>query len=39
MLLYPQGKSSKYPVYRKLDGPQNQSGSLGKEKNLAPAGN
>jgi hypothetical protein len=35
-LLYPQGKSPWYPVDRRLDGPQSQSGCSGEEKNSQP---
>jgi hypothetical protein len=35
-LLYPQGKSPFYPLDRKLDGPQSQSGYGGEEKNSQP---
>jgi hypothetical protein len=31
--LYPQGKSPWYPSYRRLGGPQSQSGHDGEEKN------
>jgi hypothetical protein len=37
--LYPWGNSPTCPLYRRLDGPQNRSGSYEEEKNLAPAGN
>jgi len=33
--LYSQGKSSWYPLDRRLGGPQSQSGSSGKEKKKA----
>jgi hypothetical protein len=36
-LLYPQGKSPRYPLDRRLGGPQSRSGRYGEEKNLAPA--
>jgi hypothetical protein len=36
--LYPQGKSPRYPLDRRLDGPQNQSGRRGEETILAPIG-
>jgi hypothetical protein len=32
----PQGKSSQYPLDRRLDGPQSQSGHGGEEKNSQP---
>jgi len=35
-LLYPQGKSSWYPLDRRLDGLKNQSGCGGEEKNSQP---
>jgi hypothetical protein len=34
--LYPQGKSSWYPFYRRLGGPQSRSGRGGEEKNSQP---
>jgi hypothetical protein len=34
--LYLQGKSSSYPLDRRLDGPQSRSGCSGKEKNSHP---
>jgi hypothetical protein len=34
--LYPQGKSPWYPLNRRLDGPQSQSGCSGEEKNTQP---
>jgi hypothetical protein len=36
--LYPRTKSPWYPLDRRLGGPQNRSGRLGEEKNLAPTG-
>jgi hypothetical protein len=33
--LYPRGKSPRYPLDRKLGGPQSRSGRCGEEKNLA----
>jgi hypothetical protein len=36
--LYPQGKSLRYPLYRKLGGPQSQSGRYGEENNLTLPG-
>jgi len=35
-LLYPQGKSPWYPLDRRLDGPQSNSGSGGEEKSSQP---
>jgi len=35
-LLYPQGKSSQYPLNRRLDGPYSQFGCGSKEKNPWP---
>jgi len=35
-LLYPQGKSPMYPLYRRLGGPQNWSGYRVEEKNSFP---
>jgi hypothetical protein len=35
--LYPWGKSSRYPMDRRLGGPQNQSGRCGEEKILDPS--
>jgi hypothetical protein len=35
---YPQGKSPRYPLDRRLGGSQNQSGQRGEEKNLALTG-
>jgi hypothetical protein len=32
--LYPEGKNPWYPLYRRLDGPQSQSGCCGEEKNI-----
>jgi hypothetical protein len=32
--LYPQGKNSRYPVNRRLAGPQSRSGCFGEENNL-----
>jgi hypothetical protein len=37
--LYSRGKSPRYPLYRRMGGPQSPSGHCGEEKNLAPAGN
>jgi hypothetical protein len=37
--LYPQGKSLRYPLVRRLGGLRGRSGLFGVEKNLAPAGN
>jgi hypothetical protein len=34
--LYPQGKSPRYPLYRRLGGPQSRSGRGGEEKNSQP---
>jgi hypothetical protein len=34
--LYPQGKSPRYTLDRRLGGPQSQSGHSGKEKNSQP---
>jgi hypothetical protein len=34
--LYTQGKSSQYPLDRKLSGPQSRSGHGGEEKNYQP---
>jgi hypothetical protein len=34
--LYLRGKSPQYPLERRLDGPQSQSGCCGEEKNLLP---
>jgi len=34
--LYPQGKSSQYPLDRRLAGPQSCCGCDGKEKNFQP---
>jgi hypothetical protein len=34
--LYPQGKSTSYPLDRRLGGPQNLSGRGGEEKNSYP---
>jgi hypothetical protein len=34
--LYPQGKSSWYPLDRKFGGPQSRSGRGGEEKNSQP---
>jgi hypothetical protein len=36
LLLYPQGIGSKYPLDRRLDGHQSQSGISGEEKNSHP---
>jgi hypothetical protein len=36
--LYPQGKSPRYPLDRRLCGPQSRSGCCGEEKNLALPG-
>jgi hypothetical protein len=36
--LYPQGKSLRYPLDRRLGGPQSRSGRHGEEKNLGPTG-
>jgi hypothetical protein len=36
--LYPRGKSPRYPLDRRLGGPQNRSGWHGEEKILAPTG-
>jgi hypothetical protein len=35
----PQGKSPRYPLDRRLGGPQSRYGRCGEEENLAPAGN
>jgi hypothetical protein len=35
-LLYPQGKSARYPLDKRLSGPQSRSGHCGEEKNLLP---
>jgi hypothetical protein len=35
----PQGKRSRYPLDRRLCGPQSRSGLYGEQKNLAPSGN
>jgi hypothetical protein len=35
-LLYPQGRRPWYPLDRRLDGPQGQSGCSGEEKNSQP---
>jgi hypothetical protein len=34
--LYPQGKSPRYPLDRRLGGPQSRSGRSGEEKNSKP---
>jgi hypothetical protein len=34
--LHPQGKSSRYPLYRRLGGTQSRSGRGGEEKNSQP---
>jgi hypothetical protein len=36
--LYPQGKSRRYPLDRRLGGPQSRSGRRGEEKILDPTG-
>jgi hypothetical protein len=36
--LYPRGKSPRYPLDRRLDGPQSRSGRFGEEKILDPTG-
>jgi hypothetical protein len=36
--LYPRGKSPRYPLDRRLDGPQSRSGRRGEEKILDPTG-
>jgi hypothetical protein len=36
--LYPQGKGLRYPLDRRLGGPQNQSGRRGEEKMFDPSG-
>jgi hypothetical protein len=36
--LYPRGKSSRYPLDRRLGGPQSRSGQRGEEKVLDPTG-
>jgi hypothetical protein len=36
--LYPRGKSPRYPLDRRLGGPQNRSGRRGEEENLAATG-
>jgi hypothetical protein len=36
--LYPRGNGPRYPLDRRLGGPQSLSGPCGEEKNLAPAG-
>jgi hypothetical protein len=36
-LLYPWGRSPQYPLYRRLDGPQSQSGHSGEEKDSQPS--
>jgi hypothetical protein len=38
-LLCPRGNLSRYPLYRRLCGPQSRFGGCGEEKNLALAGN
>jgi hypothetical protein len=38
-LLYPQGKSPRYSLDRKLGGPKSRPGCCGKEKILTPEGN
>jgi hypothetical protein len=35
----PSGKFPRYPLGRKLGGPQSRSGRYGEEKNLSPSGN
>jgi hypothetical protein len=35
----PPGKSPRYPLGRRLDGPQSRSGHYEEEKNLSPTGN
>jgi hypothetical protein len=35
---YPRGKDPRYPLHRRLGGPQSRSGRFGEEQNLAPAG-
>jgi hypothetical protein len=35
-LLYPRGKSPRYPLDRRLDGPQSRSGRGGEKKNFQP---
>jgi hypothetical protein len=34
--LYPRGKDPRYPLYRRLGGPQSRSGHRGYRKNLCP---
>jgi hypothetical protein len=34
----PRGKSPRYPLYRRVDGPQSRSGRCEKEKNVEPTG-
>jgi hypothetical protein len=36
--LYPRRKGTRYPLYRRLGGPQSRSGQHGKEKILDPTG-
>jgi hypothetical protein len=36
--LYPWGNRLRYPLYRRLGGPQSRSGHCGEEKILAPPG-
>jgi hypothetical protein len=35
-LLYPRGKHHRYPLYRRVDGPQSRPGSCEEEKNIFP---
>jgi hypothetical protein len=37
--IYPRGKNHRYPLDRRLGGPQSRSGRCEEEKNLAPIGN
>jgi hypothetical protein len=37
--LYPRGNSPRYPVDRRLGGPQNRLGRYGEEQSLTPIGN
>jgi hypothetical protein len=36
--LYPRGQSPRYPLDRRLGGPQSRSGQFGEEKILGPTG-
>jgi hypothetical protein len=38
LLSYPRGNSARFPLHRRLGGPQNRSGRCGGEKNLALTG-